>query len=204
MALSKLEARNSFAWMNWYGGAWPCSKILAKSSLIQTRVTLERKSAREHWFRAITHGSVRRVSKPGSLSPRHKFRVRTLSPQASQWRPRRKRVIKKLADIATAYATGERGMGKYTGRRLPRHTTRLHNSPSVCTSHVAGRTDTTSKIGCVPNRNSCGTTRNGEVPTNTNDALKWRRSSERLIYDVHKSNFGAGMSHVRHAGSTGG
>jgi hypothetical protein len=31
-------------------------------------------------------------------------------------------VIKKLADIATAYATGERGMGKYTGRRLsPTH-----------------------------------------------------------------------------------
>jgi hypothetical protein len=31
-------------------------------------------------------------------------------------------VIKKLADIATAYVTGERGMGKYTGRRLsPTH-----------------------------------------------------------------------------------
>jgi len=69
------------------------------------------------------------------------------------------------------------------------HTTRLRNSLSVCTSHVAGGVATTSKIGCAPNRNSCGTTRNGEVPTNTHDALKWRRSSERLIYDVHKSNF---------------
>ena len=29
----------------------------------------------------------------------------------------------------------------------------------------------TSRIGCVPNRNSCGTTGNGEVPTNTHDAL---------------------------------
>jgi hypothetical protein len=51
----------------------------------------------------------------------------------------------------------------------PRHTTRLHNLPSVSTNHVAGRTDTTSKIGYVPNRNSCGTTRNCEVPTNTHD-----------------------------------
>src|SRR6266576_3425762 len=122
MALSKLEARNSSALMNWCGGVWPRSKILAKSSLIQTRVTLERKSAREHWFRAMTRDSVRPVSKPGSLSRQHKFRVR----------------------------------------------------------------------------------RNCEVPTNTHDALKWSRSSERLIYDVHKTNFGASMSHVRHDGSTGG
>ncbi|RZU39292.1 quercetin dioxygenase-like cupin family protein [Edaphobacter modestus] len=28
----------------------------------------------------------------------------------------------------------------------------------------------TSRIGCAPNSNSCGTTRNGEVPTNTHDA----------------------------------
>src|SRR5262249_28927479 len=48
------------------------------------------------------------------------------------------------------------------------------------------------------------TTRNGEVPTNTHDALKWRRSSERSIYDIHKTNFGAGVSHVRYAGSTAG
>src|SRR5207245_6264159 len=109
----------------------------------------------------------------------HYYHTHTVPPTVTQRSLRRKSVINKLADIATAYATRERGMGNYTGRRLPRHTTRLHNSPSVCTSHVAGRTDTTSKIGCVPNRNSCGTTRNGEVPTNTHDALKWRRSSER-------------------------
>src|SRR5260370_34939436 len=29
-------------------------------------------------------------------------------------------------------------------------------------------------------------------------------SNERLIYDVHKTNFGADMSPVRHAGTTGG
>src|SRR5437899_9057434 len=84
MALSKLEARNSFAWMNWYGGAWPCSKILAKSSLIQTRVTLGRKSAREHWFRAITHDSARRVSKPGSLSPQQPASPRKTATEGQQ------------------------------------------------------------------------------------------------------------------------
>ena len=56
-------------------------------------------------------------------------------------------------------------MGKYTAVASPRHMTRSHNSPSVCMSHVAGRTDTTSKIGCVRNRNSCGTTPNCEVLT---------------------------------------
>ena len=40
--------------------------------------------------------------------------------------------------------------------------------------------------------------------TDQTHALKWRQSSERLIYGVRKSNCGAGMSHVRHAGSTGG
>src|SRR5207245_6682452 len=107
--------------MNYCGGGWPRSKIPAKSSLIQTRVTLGRKSAREHSFRAITHDSARRVSKPGSLSPQHKFRVRL---------------------------------------ELPANTQRME--------------------------------------------LARRWSSERLIYDVHKINFGAGISHVRHAGSTGG
>ena len=41
-----------------------------------------------------------------------------LGPLESQWCPKRKRVIKKPAEIVTAYATGERGMGKYTGRGL--------------------------------------------------------------------------------------
>src|SRR5580704_13526531 len=98
---------------------------------------------------------------------------------------------------------GERGRGEDTGVASPRHTMRSHNSPLVCTSHVGGRTHSTSKIGCVPKQNSCGTPRNREWPTNKLDALKWRRSSERLIYDVHEGNFGAGVSHVGRAGSAG-
>src|SRR5512142_1309072 len=62
--------------MNWCGGAWPDSKIPAKSSLIQTRIMLGRKSARKHSFREKTHGSARLVSRPGSLSPRHKNQLR--------------------------------------------------------------------------------------------------------------------------------
>src|SRR5947208_15924101 len=108
--------------MNSSDGAWPRSKIPAKSSLIQTPVTMERKSARKHCFRAITYDSARHVSKPGSFSPQE--------PPA----PRKQ-----------------------------------------------GRTETTSKIGCVPNRNSSRITRNGEVPTNTHDTLKCCQSSERLI-----------------------
>ena len=53
----------------------------------------------------------------------------------------------------------------------PLPTTRLPNSRSVCTSHVAGKTVTTSKIGCVPSRNSYGITRNCEVPASKHDAL---------------------------------
>jgi len=37
----------------------------AKSSLIQTRATLERNSAKKLWFQAITRDSARPVSKPG-------------------------------------------------------------------------------------------------------------------------------------------
>ncbi len=68
--------------------------------------------------------------------------------------------MKKATDIILAYATGEGGMGTYTGRRLSPHTTRLPNLPTVCTSHVAGRKASTSKIGCGRNRNSYGTMRN--------------------------------------------
>jgi nucleoside-diphosphate-sugar epimerase len=42
------------------------------ASLIQTRLTLGRKSARKHCFRAIAHDSARPVSKLGSLIPQHK------------------------------------------------------------------------------------------------------------------------------------
>src|SRR2546428_1694783 len=86
----------------------------------------------------------------------------------------------------------------------PRHTTRLQTRLQfVRVTPPTGRRPHR-KLTARPNRNSCGTTRDGEVPTNTHGASKWRRSSERLIYDVHKINFGAVISHVRHAGSTGG
>ena len=49
-----------------------CSLILAKSSLIQTRLMLGRKLARKHCFRAIAHDSAKPVSKLGSLIPQHK------------------------------------------------------------------------------------------------------------------------------------
>src|SRR5262249_28274466 len=52
-------------------------KIPAKSSRIHKRSTLVLHSAREHWFRARMHDSARRVSKPGSSSPAHQFRVLT-------------------------------------------------------------------------------------------------------------------------------
>jgi len=61
----------------------------------------------------------------------------------------RQRVVKELADIAIACATGERGTGKYTGRRLSTTHDEIANSPSVCTSHAADRTATTSKIDCA-------------------------------------------------------
>ena len=112
--------------------------------------------------------------------------------------------MKEVADIIAADSTGEWEMGKYTGRRTSPTHDEIAQLAFSCMSRVADRTATTSKIGCVPNRNACGTMGNCEAPTNTHDALKCRLSSERLIYDVHKTNFGAGMSHVRHAGSTGG
>ncbi len=56
-------------------GAWPRSKIPAKSSLTQKRFTLGRKSARKHWFQARTHDSARRLSKPGSLNLQEKFQA---------------------------------------------------------------------------------------------------------------------------------
>jgi len=101
--------------------------------------------------------------------------------------------MKEVADIVAADSTGEWEMGKYTGRRTSPTHDEIAQLAFSCMSRVADRTATTSKIGCVPNRNSGGTTRNCGVPT-----------SERSIYDIHKTDFGAGMSHVRHAGSTGG
>jgi len=70
--------------------------------------------------------------------------------------------------------------------------------------NVAGKTVTRSKTGCAPNRNSCTTTRNREAKSTTQDALKWRRSSERIIYEIPKTDVCDGVSHVRHAAGTGG
>jgi uncharacterized protein YbjT (DUF2867 family) len=58
----------------------------AKSSPTPERSTPGRRSVREHWFRARTHGSARSVSRPGSSSPEHKFRARVLSRHGSAYR----------------------------------------------------------------------------------------------------------------------
>src|SRR5438552_10113955 len=112
--------------------------------------------------------------------------------------------MKKVADIVIADVTGEGTMGKYTGSRLyPTNDEIAQLAFSLYESR--GRQDGHHIEDWLrAEQELVWHTRNGEVPTNTHDALKWRRSSERLIYEVHKSNFGAGMSHVRHAGSTGG
>src|SRR5258708_39613844 len=89
--------------MNWSGGAWQHSTIPAKSSLTQKRFTPGRKSAREHWFQAITRDSARRASKPGSLSLQHEFRVR-LSPRLRRGEQREEGQLK----ITTTDTTGER------------------------------------------------------------------------------------------------
>src|SRR5260370_9363783 len=86
------------------------------------RFTLGRNSARTHWCRAITHDSAKPASKPGSLSPQHKFRRR------------RKR----------------RSTGQYKRR------------------------------------------------------TEMRQSSERLVYAIPKTSFGAVISYVWHAAGTGG
>ena len=83
--------------------------------------------------------------------------------------------MKEVADIITADSTGEWEMGKYTGRRTSPPYDEIAQLVFSCMSRVADRTATTSKIGCVPNRNAGGTTRNCGVPTKTYEALKWRR-----------------------------
>ena len=89
--------------------------------------------------------------------------------------------MKEAPDILAADATGEGGDGKIYRRSPPRrHMKRSPDSLSVCTRRMAGRTDTTSKIGCVPNRSSCGTTRNCEVPTNRDDAFEMASVDQRV------------------------
>src|SRR5438067_2148961 len=102
--------------MNWSVGDWLHSKIPAKSSPIPMLSTLERESVTKPCFPKTTHDSARRVSKPGSPNPQHKFRVRILNPQV-QHPPWGKRVMQKLADLVTAAIVGELGFGQYTGGR---------------------------------------------------------------------------------------
>ncbi len=73
--------------------------------------------------------------------------------------------MKEIADIVAADITGEHGLGMYTGRRTSPTHDEIAQLASAFTSHVAGRTATPSKIGCVPNKNSRGTTHNGGVAT---------------------------------------
>src|SRR5260370_37303134 len=78
---------------------------------------------------------------------------------------------------------------------------RLPNSPAVCTSHVARRPPHRRLAACRTGTRAVP--RNYEVPANTHNG--WNRSGlgERLIYDVHKTNFGAGMSSNGRAGGPG-
>src|SRR3954464_6652777 len=73
--------------MTWFGCAWPHSKIRAKSLLIPMRSTLGPKSARKHLFRAKMQGWARRLSKPGSLRPQHKFPLQSPNPRAKPASP---------------------------------------------------------------------------------------------------------------------
>ena len=76
------------------------------------------------------------------------------------------------SEIVIEHAIALSDMGKNTGRRLyPTHD-EIPSSPSVFMSRMGDKKATNSKTGCVRNRNSCGTTHNGEVPTTTNDAFK--------------------------------
>jgi len=94
------------------------SKILAKSSLIQTRATRERKSA----IKQLVPGDNARLGETRFETWLNSARSTNSECTFSAHRRRRgnqeREIHKKLADIATAYATGERGSGKVHRRRL--------------------------------------------------------------------------------------
>lgn len=100
--------------------------------------------------------------------------------------------MQRLADIRprTSLVSGVRESTPAVERRS--QVTRLHSSPSVCTSHVTGRTDTTSRVGRVPNRNSFGTTCNCEVPTKSHDVMRNQERHEGL--SVGAANVGVECS----------
>jgi hypothetical protein len=99
-----------------------------------------------------------------------------------------KRVVREASAFVTSHAAGEFGMGPYTGGRRAPTTTRLPNSRSICTSHVAGKMATTSKTGCVPRRNS-GVTCNREVPRNIRP--RTRTSFPGGVFKVGAARFNA-------------
>src|SRR6267378_5253195 len=70
--------------MNWSGGAWPPSKIPAKSSPTHTRDTPARRSVSERYSLAKTPDLAKRVSTLGSLSPqRSQLRRKEPEPASS-------------------------------------------------------------------------------------------------------------------------
>ena len=79
--------------------------------------------------------------------------------------------MEKLADIVAADTTGERGMGKYTGGRTsPTHDEIAQLDFSLYESR--GRQDGHHMEDWLrAEQELVRTTRNGEVPTNTHDAL---------------------------------
>jgi len=62
-----------------------------------------------------------------------------------------------VADAIAADLTGEWDMGMYTGRRTSPIHEEIAQLAFSCMSRVADRTATTSKTGCVANRNAGGT-----------------------------------------------
>src|SRR6266849_1391200 len=78
------------------------------------------------------------------------------------------------------------------------HTTRLPNSPTVCTNRVAGRMATISKIGWLPNSSSCAATRNCKHQRIQAMKSWWLCSNERIVYVDHKTAVDVGVFDVRH------
>jgi hypothetical protein len=80
--------------------------------------------------------------------------------------------MKGIRDILAADITGEWEIGKYTGSR----TTPTHDEIAQVAFGLyearGGEDGREVEDGCARNRNSCGTTPNGEVRTNNHDALK--------------------------------
>ena len=72
--------------------------------------------------------------------------------------------MKGISDTVAADIIGEREMGRNTSSRTsPTHDEIAQLAFSLYEAR-GDKTDTTLKIGCVRNRNLCGTTPNSDVP----------------------------------------